>query len=38
MHIFSLESLKVRDHAEDLGVNGKQFRMDLREIRWNVVE
>jgi hypothetical protein len=27
-----LENLKGREHAEDLGVNGKNVRKDLREI------
>jgi hypothetical protein len=34
-----LETLKGREHLEELGVNGKDDdRMDLREIRLEVVE
>jgi hypothetical protein len=35
MHtIFWLGNLRERDHFEDLGVDGKNIRIDLREIEW----
>jgi hypothetical protein len=34
-----LENLKGRDHSEDLSLDGNViFRMDLREIVWEVVD
>jgi hypothetical protein len=33
-----LENLKERGHSEDLSVDDNDIRMDLREIRWEVVE
>jgi hypothetical protein len=36
---FWSENLKGRDHAEDLGVDGRiNIRMDLREIGWEGVD
>jgi hypothetical protein len=35
---FRLENLRRRDHAEDLGVDRKIFRVDLREIGWDFVD
>jgi hypothetical protein len=29
-----LENLKGRDHSEDLGIDGKIIRIDLREMQW----
>jgi hypothetical protein len=33
-----LGNLKGRDHLEDLGVDGKDIRMDVREIGWEGVQ
>jgi hypothetical protein len=39
MHtLFWLEILKGREHLEDLGIDGDNSRVDLREIVWKGVE
>jgi hypothetical protein len=39
MHtIFWFENVKVRDHSEDLGVDGNNIRMDLRGVGWDGVD
>jgi hypothetical protein len=39
MHtVFWLENLKGRDHSEDLGIDGDNIRMDVREIGWKGVD
>jgi hypothetical protein len=30
--------MKGRDHSEDLSINGKNIRMDLREIGWECLD
>jgi hypothetical protein len=34
---FWSENLKGRDHSEDLGIDVKMIRMDLREVIWEIV-
>jgi hypothetical protein len=36
--IFWSENVKGRDHSEDLGVDGKNIRLDLRGIGWEGVD
>jgi hypothetical protein len=33
-----LENLKGKDNLEDLGVDGKIIRMDIREVEWKNVD
>jgi hypothetical protein len=33
-----LESLKGRDHWEDVGIDGNNIKMDLREVGFGVVD
>jgi len=32
------ENLKRREHSEDLGVDGNNIRLDLRDIGWEGVD
>jgi hypothetical protein len=35
---FWSENLEGRNHAEDLGVDGDNIRIDLREVEWESVD
>jgi len=36
--IFWFEDLKETDHSKDLGVDGDNMRIDLKEIWWEVMD
>jgi hypothetical protein len=38
VYTFWLGNLKGRNHSEDLGVDVSIIKMDLREIRWKVMD